>query len=57
MSFDHVMETACAQTITLLYIYFYVRELDLRLNNVMINTSKMHYEEGQRVMTTQLAAL
>ena len=34
MSFDHVMATACAQTITLLYIYFCVWGLDLRLNNI-----------------------
>jgi len=34
MSFDHVMVTACARTITLLYIYLYVWGLDLRLNNV-----------------------
>ena len=34
MSFDHVMVTACARTITLLYIYFCVWELDLRLNNI-----------------------
>ena len=34
MSFDHVMATACVQTITLLYIYFCVWELDLRLNNI-----------------------
>ena len=34
MSFDHVMATACARTITLLYIYLCVWGLDLRLNNV-----------------------
>ena len=34
MSFDHVMATACTQTITLLYIYLCVWELDLRLNNI-----------------------
>jgi len=33
-SFDHVMATAFTQTITLLYIYFCVWGLDLRLNNV-----------------------
>ena len=33
-SFDHVMATACAQTITLLYIYLCIWRLDLRLNNV-----------------------
>ena len=33
-SFDHVMSTACAQTITLLYIYLCVWGLDLRLNNI-----------------------
>ena len=33
-SFDHVMATACARTITLLYIYLCVWGLDLRLNNV-----------------------
>ena len=33
-SFDHVMATACVQTITLLYIYLCVWGLDLRLNNV-----------------------
>ena len=39
MSFDHVMETACAQTITLLYIYLYVWGLDLRLNNINFHQS------------------
>ena len=34
LSFDHVMATACARTITLLYIYLCVWELDLRLNNI-----------------------
>ena len=34
MSFNHVMATACTQTITLLYIYLYVWGLDLRLNNI-----------------------
>ena len=34
MSFDHVIETAYVQTITLLYIYLCVWGLDLRLNNV-----------------------
>ena len=34
MSFYHVMATACAWTITLLYIYLCVWGLDLRLNNV-----------------------
>ena len=34
MSFGHVMATACAQTITLLYIYLCVWGLNLRLNNV-----------------------
>ena len=33
-SFDHVMATACAWTITLLYIYLCVWGLDLRLNNI-----------------------
>ena len=33
-SFDHVMATACIQTITLLYIYLCIWGLDLRLNNV-----------------------
>ena len=33
-SFDHVMATACARTITLLYIYLCVWGLDLRLNNI-----------------------
>ena len=33
-SFDHVMATAYARTITLLYIYFCVWRLDFRLNNV-----------------------
>ena len=28
------MATACTQTITLLYIYYYVWRLDLRLNNI-----------------------
>ena len=34
MSFDHVMATAYAWTITLLYIYLCVWGLDLRLNNI-----------------------
>ena len=34
ISFDHVMETACIQTITILYKYFCISELDFRLNNV-----------------------
>jgi len=34
MSFDHVMETACTQTITISYQHFYVWKLDLRLNNI-----------------------
>jgi len=29
------MKTACTQTITILYIYFYIWELDLRLNNII----------------------
>jgi len=33
-SFDHVMETACVQTITILYKYFCIWGLDLRLNNI-----------------------
>ena len=33
-SFDHVMATACTQTITFLYIYLCVWGLDLRLNNI-----------------------
>ena len=37
MSFDHVMATACVQTITLLYIYFCVWKLDLRLNNINLH--------------------
>jgi len=41
MSFDHVMETACAWTITLLYIYLYVWGLDFRFNN--INYSYWYY--------------
>ena len=35
MSFDYVMETVCAQTITILYKYFYIWELDLRFNNII----------------------
>ena len=34
MSFDYVMETACAQTITILYKYFCIWRLDLRYNNI-----------------------
>ena len=34
MSLDHVMATACTQTITLLYIYLCVWGLDFRLNNI-----------------------
>jgi len=33
--FDHVIETVCAHTITILYKYFYIWELDLRLNNII----------------------
>jgi len=39
MSFDHVMVTACTWTITLLYIYFCIWELDLRLNNINLHQS------------------
>jgi len=35
MSFDNVIESACTQTITLIYIYLYVWGLDLRLNNII----------------------
>jgi len=35
MSFDHMMETACIQTIIIMYIYFYVWRLDLKLNNII----------------------
>ena len=35
MSFDYVMEIAYAQTITILYKYFYVWRLNLRLNNII----------------------
>ena len=34
MSFDHVIKTACTQTITILYKHFYIWELDLRFNNI-----------------------
>ena len=34
-SFDYVMKTACTQTITILYKYFYIWELDFRLNNII----------------------
>jgi len=34
MSFDYVMETTCTQIITILYKYFYVWELNFRLNNI-----------------------
>ena len=35
MSFDHVMKTACVQTIIILYKYFCIWELDLKLNNII----------------------
>ena len=34
MSFDYVMEIACAQIITILYKYFCIWSLDLRYNNI-----------------------
>ena len=34
MSIDHIMKTACVQTITILYKYFCIQELDLKLNNI-----------------------
>ena len=34
MSFDYVMEITCILTITILYKYFYVWELDFKLNNI-----------------------
>jgi len=39
MSFDYVMEIAYAQTITILYKYFYVWRLNLRLNNIYYHQS------------------
>jgi len=39
MNFNYVMEIACIQTITILYKYFYVWELDLRLNNINYHQS------------------
>jgi len=33
-SFDNMMESACIQTITILYKYFYIWGLDLRFNNI-----------------------
>ena len=36
---DHVIATACVRTITLLYIYFYIWGLDLRLNNINFHQS------------------
>ena len=38
-SFDHIMETAYIQIITILYIYLYVWELDLRFNNIIHHQS------------------
>ena len=34
MSFDYIIETAYKQTITILYKYFYIWELNLRFNNI-----------------------
>ena len=34
MSFDHVIELNCTQTITILYKYFHIWKLDFRLNNI-----------------------
>ena len=45
-SFDHVIETACTQTITILYKYFYIWGLDLRLNNI-----NLHYLSLTSVLT------
>ena len=39
MSFDHVMEIAFICTITLLYIYFCIWELDLKLNSINFHYS------------------
>jgi len=36
-NFDYMMETACAQTITILYKYFCIWELDLRLNDISLH--------------------
>ena len=41
MSFDHIIKTACTQTITILYKYFDIWELDFRLNN---NNDKYQYK-------------
>jgi len=41
MSFDHIIEIACIQTITFLYIYFCIWKLNFRLNN--INYSCLYY--------------
>jgi len=35
ISFDYVIETACIQTITILYMYLCVWRLNLRLNNII----------------------
>jgi len=34
MSFNHVIKTAYTQTITILYKYFCIWELNFRLNNI-----------------------
>ena len=34
MSFDYVIEITYIQTITILFKYFYIWRLDLRLNNI-----------------------
>ena len=42
-SFDYVIETSCTQTITILYIYFYVWKLDFRFNNINYHPSFISY--------------
>jgi len=37
IDFDHVMEIACIQTITILYKYFYIWELNLRFHNINLH--------------------
>ena len=37
MSFDYVIKTAYTQTIIILYKYFYIWELDFRLNNINLH--------------------
>jgi len=47
------METACIQTITILYIYLYVWGLDLRLNIVKNGGKQLICKNGKMLVEDQ----